>query len=386
MNVKRILRRFKDQYEVNYTYRFYSEQFKKYLIMHEIPNEPAVGEDDYVRLWKSLSKRVEPYSYRLFSHYMKEEKRKYIVPEDIGHSVIEYYLNPIEYRAFYKDKNLFSQYIRPRESLPKELLRRIDGGQFLDGDYQVGRITRDSSKYDVADEYSGIERIIIKPSANSCSGSQVKLFQRVLEDDEKSCFVDDNGCPLDGDFLSRYNYGRNFVLQEAIGQHPYISQFCSTSVNTMRLCTYRSVTDESILMFAAALRIGHEGSVVDNLHAGGGFVKIDVETGKLGHELYDRYGNVSKSINGVNMENDFQIPGWKSIYEFGISIAKQNHHMRLLALDVALDANNKPRLIEYNCVDFAFWIPMFTGQQVFGDKMEEVIEYCQKRLAQDNRI
>ena len=84
MNVKRILRRFKDQYEVNHTYRFYSEQFKKYLNMHGIPNEPAAGEDDYTRLWKSLSKRVEPYSYRLFSHYMKEEKRKYIVPEDIG--------------------------------------------------------------------------------------------------------------------------------------------------------------------------------------------------------------------------------------------------------------------------------------------------------------
>lgn len=386
MNVKKVFRKIKDKYEGNRTYRFYTEQFKKYLNNLGIPNEPAAGENDYVRLWKTLSKRIDPYSYRLFSHYMKEDEKIYIIPEDIGHSVIEYYLNPIEYRAFYKDKNLFSQYIRPKESLPKELLRRIDGGRFLDGDYQAGSITGESSKYDIADEYSGIERVIIKPSANSCSGSQVKLFQRVFDDDKKSYFIDDKGSPLDGSFLNRFNYGNNFVLQEAISQHPYISQFCSTSVNTMRLCTYRSVTDESILMFAAALRIGHEGSVVDNLHAGGGFVRIDVETGKLGHELYDQYGNVSKSINGVDMGKDFWIPEWKSIYEYGISIAKQNHHMRLLALDVALDANNNPRLIEYNCVEFAFWIPMFMGQKVFGDRFDEVLSYCHNRMVSDKRI
>ena len=176
------------------------------------------------------------------------------------------------------------------------------------------------------------------------------------------------------------------MLQEAISQHPYLMQFCSSSVNTMRLCMYRSVVDESVVMFAAALRIGHQGSIVDNLHAGGGFVKIDVNSGMLGHVVYNQYGEMSKSLNGVNFDENYQIPFWNEIRQYAISIASQIRHMRLLALDVSLDDKNKPRLIEFNVDGFAYWIPMFSGQQVFGDKMEEVIDYCRMQLAQDNRI
>ena len=58
----------------------------------------------------------------------------------------------------------------------------------------------------------------------------------------------------------------------------------------MPIISYRSVIDEQIYILSAAIRIGHEGSVVDNLHAGGGFVGIDVVTGEMQHEVLDQYG------------------------------------------------------------------------------------------------
>ena len=199
-------------------------------------------------------------------------------------------------------------------------------------------------------------------------------------------FVDGKGTALDGALLRKYNYGSGFVLQEALVQHPYLSQFCATSVNTLRLCMYRSVEDESVNMFAAAIRIGHTGSIVDNLHAGGGFVKIDVETGELGHIVYDQYGGMSDTLNGIDFSGNYRIPEWEAVRSFAETVTRQLYHMRLISLDVMLDQDARPRLIEFNVKEFAFWIPMFSGQRVFGDRIEEVIGYCRKRLEKDKRI
>ncbi len=383
--MKRILKKIKRWYDERSTYRFYSTQFKKYLALNGFEDGKAEGEDEYVKVWSSLTRRVDPYSYRLFSHYMG--KNRFILPEDVGTSVIEYYLNPPEYRPFYADKNLFAQYLKPVDVLPKELLRRIGRSPvFLDGDYQVSPIRNDSSAEEVAAALDGYERVVVKPAENSCSGASILLFQRESGETGSPCFKDRTGILLDGPFLGRYNYGRSFVMQEALVQHPYLSQFCSTSVNTLRLCMYRSVEDEAVIMFAAAIRIGHTGSIVDNLHAGGGFVKVDVETGELGHTVYDQYGRRTQTLNDIDFSGSYAIPAWEKVRSLAVSVMRQLHHMRLVALDVTLDETGNPRLIEFNVKEFAYWIPMFSGQQVFADRMEEVIRYCHGRLVRDHRI
>ena len=383
--MKRILKKAKRWYDERATYRFYSTQFKRYLAMHGYSDGKAEGEDEYVKTWSRLTRRVDRYSYRLFTHYMGPNK--YILPEDVGDSVIEYYLNPPEYRAFYMDKNLFGQYLKPVDALPKELLRRIGRSSvFLDGDYGISPIGPGTPAEEVAAAFAGCERLVLKPAENSNSGSNILLFRRQPQEVVSSCFVDGKARKLSGAFLKKYNYGGSFVLQEALEQHPYLAQFCPTSVNTLRLCMYRSVADEAVIMFAAAIRIGHTGSVVDNLHAGGGFVKVDVETGELGHTVYDQYGTRTTSLNDVDFADSFAIPGWEIVRAFAESIVRQVHHMRLLSLDVTLDRDGRPRLIEFNVKEFAFWIPMFSGQQVFGDRMEEVIGYCRRRLVKDKRI
>ena len=384
-SIKQILKRVKYELTDYSTYRFYHCQFKRYLEMHGYGAGMEEGEDEYVKTWSRLTRRVDRNSYRLFTHYMG--KNKYILPEDIGDSVIEHYLNPQEYRPFYMDKNMFGRYLRPVEALPRELLRRIGKSPvFLGGDYLPSPIGIRSSAGEIAGAFSGTDRLILKPAENSNSGANIHLFLRRYDEEGKEAFVDGNGRALDGAFLKRYNYGGSFVLQEALEQHPYLAQFCDTSVNTMRLCMYRSVVDESVMMFAAALRIGHTGSIVDNLHAGGGFVKVDVETGELGHTVYDQYGGMTESLNGIDFGGDFRIPEWASVRAFAESVVCQIDHMRLISLDVMLDKEGHPRLIEFNVKEFAFWIPMFSGQQVFGDRIEEVIEYCRQRLLKDKRI
>ena len=383
--IRQLFKQARYKYSSYSTYRFYSSQFKRYLAINGYNVDWVEGEDEYVKTWSSLTNRVDRYSYRLFSHYMG--KNRFIIPEDIGDSVIEFYLNPVEFRAFYSDKNMFARFLQPVDALPKELLRKIGRSNvLLDGEYKLSEISEETSANDLAVFFSEAERLIIKPAENSNSGASVQLFCRQSDEKGNTAFINERGEALDGSFLRRFNYGGSFVLQEALEQHPYLARFCSTSVNTLRLCMYRSVVDESVTMFAAAIRIGHTGSIVDNLHAGGGFVKVDVNTGELGHTVYDQYGGTSGSINGIDFNNCFRIPEWESVRTFAESITRQIDHMRLLSLDVMLDRDARPRLIEFNVKEFAFWIPMFSGQQVFGDRIEEVIAYCHNRLVRDKRI
>ncbi len=88
-------------------YRIYSSQFKHYLEIQKFDDKEARGEKEYLQKWSVLCSRVEPYSYRFFSHYCGYNPN--IVPEDIGRIYIEEILNPSIYRHVYTDKIFFQK-------------------------------------------------------------------------------------------------------------------------------------------------------------------------------------------------------------------------------------------------------------------------------------
>lgn len=349
--------------------------FKKRLEYNNIPVEvPAPGEENYIALWKQFNERVEPYTYRFF--YKICGKSSHIIPEDIACVYIEPLLNPIRFRAMYSDKNLYARLLLPKGCAPKTFLYRIAGGNIYAGDSCcledkpiVSDANADAISQLIPSEYT---KIALKPSIDSHSGAGVMLFEK-----KEGIYVGKNGEILNGFFLRRY--GNDFVIQEVIKQDAYVGQFCKTSVNTMRIMTYRSVEDETIHILGSVLRIGHEGSFVDNLFAGGGFAIINAETGELGKYILDEFGRKSSKINGIDFSaNTFVIPRWNEAIDFAKNVAKQIRHARLCALDVVFDESGKLRLIEYNVDRFMWSFIMFSGRLPFGDRFDEVIQYCLK--------
>lgn len=66
-NLKLFIRKF-ILFVYNYrVYRFYSNQFKRYMRMLSYKNVKASGEEAYLEKWQNLSNRIEPYSYRHFT-------------------------------------------------------------------------------------------------------------------------------------------------------------------------------------------------------------------------------------------------------------------------------------------------------------------------------
>lgn len=104
------------------------KRLRKQLKVNGIENRALAGEREYRQTWKRLQKCVEPYSYRLFSRYIPNEKdRKYIIPEDIAHCFVDYYLNPPRFRDYYSDKNSYLMYLWGTQYLPETVLCRMGG-------------------------------------------------------------------------------------------------------------------------------------------------------------------------------------------------------------------------------------------------------------------
>ena len=70
------------------------------------------------------------------------------------------------------------------------------------------------------------------------------------------------------------------VIQHALVNHEELARYCTTTLSTFRVMTYRE-PGQSAWPIAVALKIPRDGADVDNLHVGGYVCGVDIETGRL---------------------------------------------------------------------------------------------------------
>ena len=131
-----------------------------------------------------------------------------------------------------------------------------------------------------------------------------------------------------------------YVIQKGIVQREDISKICADSVNTLR-CVTQWIGNEPKLS-VCVMRIGRNGSDVDNSSQGGLSVQIDENTGKLykygtaelGGGLYEKHPDTGFTFCG------FQIEGWSQIKRRIIGYAKAIPEIKELAWDIAITKDN----------------------------------------------
>ena len=137
-----------------------------------------------------------------------------------------------------------------------------------------------------------------------------------------------------------------YFFEELVVQHPELSRLCPTSVNTMRIMTFNDHGSPRIIWLG--LRVGNGVNPVDNFHAGGMGVSIDIETGKLVGEGIDKGLRHFAEHPSTHVRFDgFQIPCFEEAKQLVLKAALESDKILVVGWDVAISKDG-PVIIEGN--------------------------------------
>ncbi len=296
-----------------------------------------------------IGKKVSLYSHEYFYSRTGIFSKRY-VPTDLYYSELIAKANKANVQVVYCDKNVLDVFL-PKDKVPHVYLKNMNGYFYFEGNpvTQTEAIKR----------CSNIGAVILKPSISSQGKGIRKLVLKEGVDEQTNQTIDQI-------FVK---YKNDYTIEECIIQHERMAALNPTSVNTIRILTYRS--DYEVLVVYAVIRIGRFGSLVDNQSAGGISVSIDKE-GKL--NKYAIAGattdGVEKTDTGVVLDG-YEIPS----YFEAIELVKQFHthfpYSKILGWDIAIKENGDPILLEVNTTPGLSQSALGSG---FGEYTDKIIK------------
>lgn len=157
---------------------------------------------------------------------------------------------------------------------------------------------------------------------------------------------------INNDFLSEsllksITKGITYVVQQGIKQRDDLGCIYPNSVNTLRVITQNFKGSPGIV--AVILRMGRNGSYVDNSSFGGVFAPVDLETGKISKEAYLLHDSARFTVHpdtGYPF-SDFSIMGWEKIKQDVLGFVSRASEFPDIAWDIAV-LEDKIMAIEIN--------------------------------------
>ncbi len=225
---------------------------------------------------------------------------------------------------------------------------------------------------DLISKLSDIGLCFIKPARDTCSGF--------------GCQVLDihNGINLKTnerleDILKQYR--GNFLIEEIVTNAKEIKALHPQSLNTFRIMTY--VVNNEVKVCAPCMRIGMGENNVDNAHAGGIFIGVDLvgEDGVLKDTAYTEFNTQYKIHPDSKVEfNGYVIPHFKRVIDSAIRLHKEKYfNMGLIGYDIVLDENYMPTVIEVNLNAPSPWLhQMVSGKGLFSEDTKYMLDMIRK--------
>ena len=274
----------------------------------------------------AIGKKVPLYMHEYF-YSRNGIFSKYYIPSTLYLCELLPKANNYAMSSFYSDKN-FYELLFPGENIVHSFLKNINGYYYYE-DEPV-------SEEEAILRCQNMQEVIIKPSRES-KGTGVQLIS------VKDGITDKEGKTVAKMFKE---YKKNFLIQNRVRQHKDMAALNPTSLNTLRILTYRSGME--ILLVYSVVRIGRLNQVIDNQSAGGLSTTIDSE-GKLGKFSFGKVGsdNIEKTDTGITLEG-YQVPSYDTAIEFVKRLHFRLPFFHIIGWDVAIEENGEPILVEFN--------------------------------------
>lgn len=356
-------------------------------IRAEIPDAVKPGpeiREKHFQLWKRFGGSINSDWLEVYTAVTGIPDYRY-VPENIYYTEIEPRLNNKLFSKAWTDKNSYELFVGAKVRRPEVVLRCINGVLYTPDFVPAGR-PEGFAGFDTG--LTG-EKLVIKPTMDSGGGKAVRIIW--LRDNGRGIGPGDQvgghspgsqgfelKPPVEGvdTFAGLFAlYGGNFIIQKHITQHPWFARFNESSLNTMRVLTYRSVIDEKVHVLHRLLRSGRPGSVVDNQSAGGMACAVNSE-GRLASSGIDKGGKRHKGTPTVVFSEAGTVPFLDEITRAAVEVASCYRYSRLLGLDFAVSETGEVILIEVNDSNNEINFFQMSSGPLFGSFTEEVVSSC----------
>lgn len=259
-------------------------------------------------------------------------------------------LNRHDFKDAYLDKNIYSE-LFPQVRQPLTVIKNIHGHYYRNGE----EISADQA-VDAVAAWDG--DMIIKPTVETCNGEGVEMVTARDVESVKALFG---------------QYGFNFIVQEKVKQHPDLQRVNPTSLNSMRLYTYRRQDGTYHFLYPFAhMRFGGKDAIKDNVSQGGGTCLIHPD-GAVDDRVYRfKSLNVSSLKQETGVE-DLRVPNYVKVIETLLAMHRRLPYFDFVGWDVTVLPDGEPLLIEFNLVPSVEGPQLMAGP-MFGEFLDEVIE------------
>ncbi len=310
---------------------------------------------EIVEYWKGLVGYEVPTDWHRYFYARTGVYSVKYIPTSLYRFELTGRLNQLPWCVPFSDKNL-NDVLLPNIKQPRTYLKNRNGYFYVDN----CSVSLDAA----VSKCANIGDVIIKPTLSS-HGNGVKKLSI------KHGIVDEKGTKLK-DLL--IEYGKNYLIQDIVRQHPIMNALNPDSINTIRIVTYRKGME--VYVMYAAIRIGRKGQQVDNESAGGISAKINLD-GTLSKYAYGAPGQdqLEFTDSGVKLEG-YRIPS----FDRALDMVKEQHlnlpFQDLVGWDICIDEEGNPMLLEWNTT------PELSQSAVgpaFGEYTEMVIKDAMSR-------
>ena len=308
-----------------------------------------------IHVWNKVKINKRYFYHRFYkAHFGYFDER--FVPTDIYSQFFENRLNPKEYSLFLQHKGMLKHFV-PVENRPETIVSIINAIIFDENNVQI-------TKEKAIIKLLNYDRFVVKPSVDSGGGKNVQIIHIDKSDKQGSTKS------INDLFLK---YGKDFICQKIIEQHEEFKRFNPDSINTIRIVTLN--LNNKVSLLTAFFRIGNIGQIVDNVTSGGMFIGIKPDGYLHNSATNYKWEKILKSPVGIVFEGSY-IDNYERIKNTVIEFHKLIPLASMIAWDVTVDNNNRVCIIEIN-LDSVDLVPeQFYNGPLFGDRTEEVIEYC----------
>jgi hypothetical protein len=336
-------------------FRQYRKAFRPNDLLRATPNSRYP--QDTREFWrKHYGKDINPFWHVACANVTGQEDVRY-VPTYLWFDEILPFFNKMSMRPAYVDKNLSDVLLGPVHA-PATIVRRMHGRYYRsDNEW----ISRDAA---LAEIKSGGPEQIIKPSLTD-NGVGIGMLQR---DGERLRL---NGADTTLEALES-SHGGDFIIQSRIRQHPTMAAPHPSSVNTVRLVTFR--WNDEIRPLLSFARFGTAGKLTDNAGTGGVCCGIG-EGGRLNATAVDEFGTVHTHhpTSGYDFGLRAVVPNYDLLCERALALHRRIVHFDIVSWDFAVDEHAEPVFLEFNLRGAVYIYQFASGKPVFGELTQAVL-------------